>query len=493
MTKIINVSLPKDDRGNDPNDWKDDPDYAANVLMAESHADNSQLSVDDPPSPKNYRSTDVGNADRFVDKSGLDWRYCHPTKTWLFYKDGYWQADHSGEIVRATKKIILNIYADAVRESDPDRRQALVKHAARSESGARIKAVYELVKCELPLSPGEFDCDPMLLGCMSGTIDLRTGRPREPRREDHITKTTNIEYDPDAACPEFLAFLSVAMGNNKPLIKFLQRAIGYSLTGLTTEQVLFFLLGTGANGKTVFQSIIKALLCDYATQSSAETLMVNKYKSGSDASPDVSRLRGSRVVLSSEVEDGQRLSESMVKQLTGGDTIVARGLHQSPIEFAPQFKIWLAANHRPLIRGTDHAIWRRIILIPFDITIPPKERDRKLIEKLRKELPGILNWAIAGCLEWQKIGLMPPAEVKAATDEYQHDMDIIGQWIDDRCCTGADFYTGATELFDDYKRWAEANIGWAFKQTAFGRQLTDRGFNKRKTSVIMYVGLSLKS
>ena len=362
-------------------------------------------------SKKVYRLTDVGNSDRFVDQHGYNWRYCHQLKIWLFYKSGYWQADNAGEIVLKTKKTILGIYTEAAQELDPDKRQATVRHAARSESDARIKAAYELAKCELPLSPGELDRDPMLLGCSNGTIDLRTGRPREQRREDYITKIINVEYDINATCPEFLVFLSVVFNGNKKLINFLQRAIGYSISGSTAEQVLFFLLGLGSNGKSVLQQIMKALMSDYATQASAETLMVNKNKSGSDASPDVVRLRGARVVLSSEVEDGQRLSENTVKQLTGGDTIVARGLHQSPIEFTPQFKIWLAANHRPLIRGTDHAIWRRIILIPFDVTIPPEQRDKKLAEKLCKELPGILNWAIKGCLEWQEHGLVPPSAV----------------------------------------------------------------------------------
>lgn len=206
---------------------------------------------------------------------------------------------------------------------------------------------------------------------------------------------------------------------------------------------------------------------------------------------DIARLRGARLVSTSETEEGQRLAEATVKQLTGSDVVTARFLHQEFFDFVPQFKIWLSANHKPVIRGDDAAIWRRIHLVPFAVTIPPEDRDKRLGTKLQAELPGILRWALAGCEAWQGQGLDPPAKVQAATESYRNESDVLRTWINETCVVGEDKFCGATDLYTAYKGWAEENIGWTFSQTKFGRRLTDMGYQKDKGQRVVYRGIGL--
>ncbi len=442
--------------------------------------------------PAGYLSNDIGNANRLVDKFGMDLRYIHPAKNWIGWNGQRWVFDEDGGIMRIAKDTARSIYQEAAKEEDDQRRQAISKWANQCGSQQRLKSMVELAKSELPISPNTLDNNNWLLGCLNGVLDLKTGKLREPKREDFITKQARVNFDPSAKCPRWESFLNQIMAGNKDLMAFLQRACGYTLTGQTSEQCLFLMYGTGANGKSVFLQTTLSLLGDYAMQTNAETLMVNKYKTGGSASPDIARLRGARLVATSEVEDGQRLGEALVKQMTGGDVLVARFLYGDPFEFTPTFKMWLAANHKPIIRGDDYAIWRRIHLIPFKVTIPENKRDGELAEKMRDELPGILNWMIEGCMMWQQDGLMPPEEVKAATAEYKTEMDFVQQWINDCCVLGPKKNAGATVLYGNYKEWAEENIGWCHKQTMFGRKLTEKGFTKERTPRVVYRGIGIK-
>lgn len=438
--------------------------------------------------------TDVGNARRLVTLHGRDLRYIPEFRKWLVWDGGRWLMDEDGEIMRRAKNTATAIYVEAKNASEAgDRSMAdrLASHAGKTQSANRIKAMIELSQSEpgIPVRTSELDQNNYLLGVTNGVINLRTGALREPRQEDHLTKQAMVAYDHDAQAPLFLSFVERIMGGNRALVDFLQRAIGYSLTGDTGEQCLFFLYGSGANGKSTLLNAVKDVLGDYAMQCPAETLMVKQ--GGGNIPNDIARLRGARFVATSETEDGRRFAESMIKQLTGQDTIAARFLFAEYFEFIPNFKIWLGANHKPVIRGDDYAIWRRIRLLPFTVTIPPEERDKSLPAKLKNEYPGILAWAVQGCLEWQRQGLNPPPEVLAATEEYKSEMDLIGKWIEECCVTTPHATAKASALYSSYKRWVEDNGGFPLSSTKFGLKLGDRGFAKEKSGTVVYRGIGL--
>jgi putative DNA primase/helicase len=270
------------------------------------------------------------------------------------------------------------------------------------------------------------------------------------------------------------------MGGKPQLVSFLQRALGYSLTGDTREHCLFFLHGSGNNGKTTFLEIMRYLLGDYSTKAEFSTFLA---KQSEGPRNDIARLRGARLVAASEADGGKRLAEALIKEITGGDTISARFLHHEFFEFKPQFKIWLAANDKPIIKGTDHGIWRRIRLVPFTVKIPDEEIDKSLPEKLRAELPGIFAWIVQGCLDWQKVGLGEPPEVKQATQEYREEMDVLGDFITAKCRLGPDEETPARLLYREYKSWAIEAGTEVITETAFGRSLSGRGITIRRSGV----------
>lgn len=309
-------------------------------------------------------------------------------------------------------------------------------------------------------------------------IDLRTGELIPHRREDLCTKIVQIAYDPDAQCPLFKQFLRQILKNNPELINFLQRSIGYALTGSTVEQVLFILWGGGANGKSTFLEVIRALLAEYGRTADAALLM---HKNHDGVRNDVARLAGARFVSTSETEAGRHLAEVLVKQLTGGDKVAARFLYSEFFEFDAQFKLFLTTNHKPVIRGTDNAIWRRIRLVPFEVTIPQEKQDKELPLKLRAELPGILAWAVRGCLRWQKSGLGQPEKVSTATAAYREEMDVIGAFLKDRCAVREDAMAVPGQLYAAYKRWCEDTGERPLTQSKLGMSLEDRGFRAGRT------------
>ena len=341
----------------------------------------------------------------------------------------------------------------------------------------------------IPVLPDELDRNTWLLNCENGTIDTRTGRRREQKRADLITKRSPAHFDPHATCPRWLSFLERIMDGNQNLVDFLQRAVGYSLTGATGEQVLFFLYGTGANGKSTFLDIIYEVLGDYASATPTSTLLS---KAGSDTIPnDIARLKGVRFVSAVETEDGRRLAESVLKQITGDKRISARFMRGEWFDFKPECKLWLAANHKPVIRGTDDGIWRRIRLIPFTVSIPPEEQDHTLFEKLVTELPGILNWALQGCVRWQREGLGLPMEVKTAIATYREEMDTLADFFAECCTVEKHAMATARELYTRYTLWCEDNGERPERQKAFGMRLSERGFRRVKNSIIIWHGVGL--
>lgn len=416
--------------------------------------------------------TDLGNAERFVAFAGDRFRYCHAWGCWFHYDGARWRRDGDGEAVRAARDTLRAVAAEAESIPDEEHRSELVAHALESESSARISAMLTLAQSLLPIAPEALDAHPDLLNVANGTLDLRTGVLRPHDREDYLTRIVEVAYDPEATCPLWEAFLQRIMGGNARLMRFLQLAVGYSLTGHTSEQVLLLLYGTGANGKSTFLETLRALLGDLAAVADFTTFLK---RDNEGVRNDLARLVGIRLVSAVEAESGRPLAEALVKQLTGGDTITARFLFREFFDFKPQFKIWLAANHKPAVSGSDHGIWRRIRLVPFTVTIPDDEQDKKLPQRLAAELPGILAWAVRGCMEWRANGLGVPDEVRAATASYREEMDVFGAFFEERCFFAAGAVVASKDLNDAYAAWCEANGERARTAKALATALRERG------------------
>lgn len=329
---------------------------------------------------------------------------------------------------------------------------------------------------------GAFDLDPWKLNVANGVLDLKALEliPHSP--EHRQTKLLDIAYDREEPLPmRWLGFLDRIMAGNSDLIGYLQRAVGYCLTGTLGEDVMMFLHGSGANGKTVFIRVIQALLGEYSDVIPTEVLMDAGRMQKNGASPDIAKLQGVRLVVASETHEAKHIDEQLVKQLTGRDLISARRLYSDSFTFAPTHKLILVGNHKPEIRGTDEGIWRRIHLVPFTVTIPEAERDGDLGPAIiREELPGILAWAVTGCEWWQREGLNPPPEVCEATEDYRSEMDILGAWIEERCETEADQCEGSSSLYQSYKDWMDRQGQRAWSQRRFSNSLALRGFRREK-------------
>lgn len=415
-------------------------------------------STRDGSEQRTFKLSDYGNAERLVARHGGDLRYCHQLKKWLVWSDNRWREDTTAEATRRAKETVRAMYAEAEGISDSKERESFVKFVLRSEAQASIAAMIALAASErgVTVLPEELDADPFLLNCANGTLDLRTGLLREHRREDLITKLSPVSFNPQARSDIWEFFLRDATGGDKELEKFLQRAAGYSLTGDTREEVLFFIHGPQAAGKSTFMETIKATLSDYARTSDFEAFL-SRREVGSPRN-DIARLAGARFVASIEVDEGKKLAEGLVKMLTGGDTVTARFLHKEFFEFRPAFKLWLAANHAPRVRDDDEAMWRRILRVPFVHTIPKARRDPKIKAHLRDAAtagPAVLAWMLRGCLDWQRDGLRVPPAVEEATQEYRESQDPLKDFIADCCVLMPTAWTPTADLRNEYERWAK--------------------------------------
>lgn len=434
--------------------------------------------------------TDVINARRFVRDHRNDVRWTQE-RGWFLYDDTRW-VNENGRVMQLAMETALSIYDELKNEAgDNQRVNELFKWAKKSQSAERLRAMLFLAQSDPAITNklSDFDADPMLLNCENGTIDLQTGQLREHRRKDLCSRITPVIYNRDAKCLQFFVFLDRIMNKDDKLIEYIQRVLGYSLTGRTSEQIFLFLWGLGANGKSVLLNMVSALLGEYACNTPTETLMLRQR----GAIPnDLARLAGVRLVTANETSEGQRLDEAKIKDLTGGDTISARFLHHEWFDYKPQFKVWMRGNHKPAINGTDDGIWRRIHLVPFAVQIPEDERDKQLEDKLREELPGILAWAVQGCLKWQSEGLRAPQVVSDATSAYREEMDIIGTFLTERCLVHASASVSAKHLYAAYKSWCDGNGNHPVSQRRFGSSLTERGFErKRLGNGFHYLGLGL--
>ena len=426
-----------------------------------------------------FNLTDLGNAERLAASHGQTLRYCHAWGKWLHWNGQRWEIDENDEVVRRASETVRSIQKEAALAVNEDIQDKILKWSKGSESRSRLTSLVQLAQAEnvIGVGPDSLDRDPWLINARNGIVDLQTGALTEADPAQLITKLVPTQYNPEATCPMWIGFLNRIMDRNDGMITYLQRAVGYAMTGSTREQCLFILYGRGANGKSVFLETLSAMLNDYAMRTPTDTLLV---KRTGGIPNDVARLKGARLVTAVEADAGNKMAESLVKQITGGEKITARFLHREWFEFQPQFKVFLATNHKPVIVGTDHAIWRRIQLIPFTVTIPADEQDKDLALKLQGELSGILTWAVRGCIEWQRLGLQPASEVVGATNSYRTEMDAVAGFLEDCCMLEAGAYVTMVSLYKAYSAWCDATREKALTKRELNSRMAERGYDKRR-------------
>jgi P4 family phage/plasmid primase-like protien len=455
-----------------------------------------------------FTLTDAGNARRFVARYGHALRYCPAWKAWLVYDGRRWLRDQACTPERLAKELFVELGREAAQRSEGHDRRALLKHAVNSENARAIKATVELAKSEpeIAVTPDVFDADPWVLNVLNGTLDLRTGdlRPHDPA--DYLTALAPAEYDAHAPAPRWEAFVGAIFGSSVELVGYVQRLLGYCCTGDTREQVFPIFHGRGANGKSTLTDVVLDVLGpDYARPAPAELLMTTR---GERHPTEKAMLYGLRLVTASETAAGGRLNEPLIKSLTGGDRITARGVGENFWTFAPTHKLVLSTNYAPEIRGVDEGIWRRIRSVPFDRVFwdpdtPPQDgearpeelrQDKGLKIKLLEERVGILRWLVEGCLAWRERGLGYPPEVQRATVDYRTEQDVLGAFLDERCTVGPNHRVGATPAYAAYKVWAEQSGIHPLGRPAFVQVMTLRGFQHSKSNgVFIYKGVGLKT
>jgi P4 family phage/plasmid primase-like protien len=448
--------------------------------------------------PKRFNSTDSGNSERLVYLYGPYFRYC-PQRGWYAWTRKRWAADDMGMINRAALNTVRLFGKQVVQlASNEDEAEALKKWALKSEMRAQLSNMVFLAQSAsgVTVRMSEFDTDPWLFNVQNGTVDLRTGELRPHNQADMLTNISPVKFDPNAACPLWEGFLHDIMAGNREMIDFLQRAAGYSLTGITTEHCLFMLWGSGRNGKSTFLEALKYVLGTYGTTAAMSTFMESQH----DGIPnDLAALAGARFVTATESKESKRLDEAKLKQVTGGDTITARFLHKEFFEYRPQYKIWLATNHRPAIMGTDEGIWRRLRLVPFTVYIPDEKKDEKLPAKLQAESAGILAWALRGLEEYREHGLMEPEGVIEATAEYREAEDWLTRFLDEHTERKDGGYVQARKLYTQYCDWAKETKEQVRSERRFAEALQEKGFvptkktRRGKEQGRFYDGLELRN
>ncbi|MFC1256497.1 MULTISPECIES: phage/plasmid primase, P4 family [Staphylococcus] len=443
---------------------------------------------------KRYSYDDTGNAERLKDLFGDNIRFNYTSNSWMYYDGKRWRHDDTGRMKILTDKVVENMKNEKLFLADGVDQEDMEKYRYRhwKDSRNHNKKVNMMKECEhlLPVTNETFDNDFNLFNVQNGFINLIKGQLSEHERNNYFTKISNVEYTDKADCPKWDEFLDDIFLGNQELVKFIQRAVGYSLSGHTSEQVLFVLYGNGRNGKSVFLDILNEVFGNYATNIQPQAIMASK--NNSDASPEIAKLDGARLVTTTEPNEGERFDEGLLKQLTGGDRVSARKLYENEFEFTPQFKLWMATNHKPYVRGRDEGIWRRFVIIPFDKQIPIHEIDRDLTKKLRRELPAIMRWCVDGFLEWQRIGLSEPAIIKEQRDEYRVEMDSTEAFIEECCNVDDTKYVKTSELFKAYDYWAKENNQYRMSNKKFRSEM-EKKFNTKKSSYEYYQGIEVKS
>jgi putative DNA primase/helicase len=442
-----------------------------------------------------HRCSDVANAERLVKKHGSDIRYCHQDKSWYIWNGKVWKRDKDERIAILAIDTIREIYHEASEERSDHTRKTLSKHAQASESLVRRKAMVESARALKSIRSEDFDAIRTLMNLENGTIELDSFSFRECRRDDLLTKVAGISYDANSECPEWLEHLNLIFNSDEAYIQGFQMMCGYSLLQGNPEQVMFILWGTGKNGKSKTVDVLAHIMGDYAVNMAPESLMVRRNSDG--ARSDIARLNGARLITSSEGESNSKLAEALIKQLTGGDIVTVRRLYEEEFEYRPEGKIWYATNHKPEIRGTDEAIWRRVRLLPFIVTIPEEKRDTHILDKLLQEKAGIFNWMLTGLKRYYENGsrLDMPECVKLATQQYRNESDILGDFIRERCIMKDKEICSRLELYTTYRVWCEQNGDEPLGNVAFAKLLKERGIidGKNSGSTRRWKGIRLKT
>ncbi len=424
-------------------------------------------------------TSEDGLAERFVQRHGEGIVFDHDTARWFVWNGARWRQDDTDATLDSVRLLCREV-AGWVTEPGQQR---------RLQSQRTIKSVEQIARSDqrVACTSSRFDADPLLLGTPGGTVDLRTGGMRGADPGDWITKQTAVA--PGTEPPDrWLQFLDEATGRDDELVEFLQRMVGYCLTGDTREHALFFVYGDGGNGKSVFLDTINGMLGDYVRTAPLDAFTARKHE---QHSTELARLQGARLVSAVETEEGRAWAESRIKQLTGGDKIAARFMRQDFFEFTPCFKLVIVGNHQPVLHNVDAAARRRFRIIPF--TRKPPVVDKQLKERLTAEWPGILRWAIDGCQRWLRDGLGEPAAVTEATAAYFNDQDTIGAWLDERCIVGALETESTGKLFENWTAFAQSAGERPGTKKSFAQNLIKRGFPPERTRAMRgFRGLSVR-
>lgn len=440
---------------------------------------------------------DTGNADRFIDRYGNLYRYSYTKKNFYVYDGTKWREDTTGAMRTLVDEMIKDlkheklVVPEELKSEDLEKVEAeFAKFKKRTRSTNAKKNIIDELKHRMPVEQDEFDVDDMLLNLTDGYINLASGDHHKHDIEKMFSLQANTDYSDKMEPVVWKQFLEDIFAGDMDVINFIQKALGYSLTGSIREQKMFILHGKGRNGKSIFTETISEILGTYSSNIQADSLMVKQNKGA--ANSDIARLNNVRFVTSSEPNEGFRFDEGLVKQLTGGDKITARFLYGTEFEFTPNFKIWISTNHKPIIRGTDDGIWRRMVLIPFNVQIPDHKVDKDLKFKLLRESPAILNWMVEGAYLWMKEGLTIPDSIAEAGREYRTEMDVLEHFIEDTCNRVDGYEESAKDLFETYKTWADESGEYKMNKNQFGKKMKEKFESKRKDTGMKYIGIELK-
>ncbi len=464
-------------------------DHTPNELAAMSPDEREQALQDQTGTkPRAYDVTDrndIGNARHFVSEYGDRLLYCFAWKKWLVWDGTRWKPDDDGTPLRLAKDVVAKIFRDGAREQD----KLILALAIDSAKAAKLRAMIDLAAPEVPVAVDELDTNGWLLNCPNGTVDLRTAELKPHEQWQKITKLCPTPFEPTATAPTWERFL-VDVFVDPELVAFVQRLLGYCLSSDVREQKLPIFFGNGANGKsTLLNAFMDVVGTDYTMQSMPDFLMERR----GDAHPtEKASLFGKRFVACVETESSRKLAESTVKMLTGGERIMARRMKEDFWEFQPTHKLVLCTNHRPVVKGTDHGIWRRLLLVPFNQRFEGERIDKNLPDKLKAESEGILAWLVRGCMEWQRIDLRPPEIVTEATDEYRSQEDVLGRFIDEQCDRGPNVAVPFKVLYFKLVEWCEESGEDCPSKKAVGTWLADQEFRKSRSNGIVWRGIILK-
>lgn len=437
---------------------------------------------------------DTGNADRFIDRYGNLYKYSYIANKFYIYDGMKWKIDDKGSIRKLIDEMIESIKDEKIIHGDDvteeEAREFFQKYYKKTRGTQAKKNIMNELMHRRPATPDDFDRDDMLINVANGYIDLTSRELYKHDINKMFSQITNTDYTEKMQPAVWLDFLNDIFAGDQKVIRYIQKALGYSLTGSTREQIMFILFGKGRNGKSIFVEVISEILGDYSNNMQAKSLMVKK---NDNVNTDIARLSKARFVTSSEPNEGFRFDEGLIKQLTGGDKVTARFLYAEEFEYTPKFKIWVSTNHKPIIRGTDDGIWRRLVLIPFDVQIPEEKVDKDLKYKLLREAPAILNWMAEGAYMWMQEGLAMPEKLKEAVQKYRNEMDTLGQFIEDCCKVDKNSSEKVSNLHQAYKTWSNDNLTSTkvLGMKSFSQKMEERFVKESRRDANYFIGIEI--